>query len=424
MRAAFGRGEIIFPEEMLPLEGFCGIHDNPHARVMYLEGAGDAMALCVMELVNVPQQEIQYTREQLAAAYALPIDKTWVHMTHAITTPHEPGPMGPPDKRPPITQRQIEQRSMFSAALRNAVDTAIAQSRKDLSAARIGWGSGTCDANQNRDVHTPYGWWIGVNGDGPSDKEMQVLKVENLDGSLKGLLVNYGLKPCAIDNSGMETGTRLISSDCCGMASTLVENDLNTVVIYTMGAAGDQVPVKTSLVELVTEDGQVVRQDEGVEAGIRYAGEVAAILAADMETIVTACECDVYEAPAQWAYISFPWELRKGRGPRQLTNHLTHEREGRLGDYTAETFRIGDAVFLANRTETVTQTWLELKAQSPFVHNVLMCMTNGEAKYLPDACSVERGTWEAQSSMYMPGCAERFVEETAVTWNRMAETAD
>ena len=420
MLAGFGKGEIIFSEEMLPIEGFCGIHDNPHVRVMYLEGKTDALALCVMELVNVPEKEIAFAREWMAEAFGISLEKTWVHMTHAITTPHEPGPMGPPEKRPPLTKRQKEQRAMFSCAVRSAFKKALTKAKEDISVSKLGWGRGSCLANQNRDVKTSFGWWIGIGGEGPSDKEMDVLRVEDGHGKLKGLLVNYALKPCAADNSGMDTGTRQISSDCCGMASAQVEEESDAVVIYTMGAAGDQVPVKTSLLEIVTEDGQIEKQDEGAEKGLEYAGEVAEILAKSILAISADVICSEAEMPMGWEYIAFDWGLQKRR-PRLLMNSVTYEAEGKTESYTAEMLRIGEAVLIANRTETMTQTGLELKEKSPFPYTMLLCMTNGEAKYLPDIRSMERGTWEAQSSKYLPGCAEKFVEETVKAMEKLAD---
>ena len=418
MRAGFGIGEIVFPEEMFPVEGFCGIHDNPHVRIVFLQGKTDAMALCVMELVNVPETEISYGRERMAEVFQIPIEKTWVHMTHAITTPHEPGPMGPPEKRPPITERQKEQKHMFSEEVRHAFETALQKAKEDLSEAKIGWGRGKCLANQNRDVETPHGWWIGEHGDGPSDKEMILLRVEDQKGKCKGLLVNYGLKPCTIDNSGMDDGTRQISSDCCGMACTYAEKALDAVVIYTMGAAGDQIPVKTSLLEIVTDDGDIKKVDEGVQKGLEYAEDVSAILAYSILQIAGEITCSEAEIPMGWEYVAFDWQLQK-KQQRKPGFHVTYTGEGKDGSYTAEVFRLGEAVLVANRTETMAQTGLELKEQSAAPYVLLLCMTNGEAKYMPDRLSTERGTWEAQSSKYMPGCAEKFVQETTKAIQRL-----
>lgn len=65
---------------------------------------------------------------------------------------------------------------------------------------------------------------------------------------------------------------------------------------------------------------------------------------------------------------------------------------------------------MAEKPEVNCRTELELKAKSPYAHTCLICMVNGGMKYMPDLSAYERNTFEAQSSMLMPGAAERFVE--------------
>lgn len=410
MRAGFGRGEIVFPEELFPLEGFCGIHDNPHVRVMALDSGTDKMALAALELVNCPAREVEICRQMISEATGTPVEHVWIHMTHAITTPHEPGPMGPPDKRPPVTEEDLKKRELFYAAIETAMKAALEELKERYTEVRFGWGTGMCEANTNRDIETPFGWWIGEGSSRPSNHKMSVLRVEALDGTPVGHFVSYGLKPCAVDNSGMKEGKRLVSSEVCGMACTKAEQELGAPVLFCMSAAGDQIPVKTSFREVVDENGTAQLADEGVEAGFAYAEELSSVMGASVVEIARAASCDRTEAQTGWTSLSFEWEKRKG-GRRTLQKELVNEPEGRTAEFTAELFRLGDAVFLAERPEVNAQTELELIEQSPFEHMILMSMVNGEMKYLPDRWSFEHATWEAQSSMLMPGAAEKFVEE-------------
>lgn len=413
MKAGFGKGEIIFPEELFPLEGFCGIHDHPHVRVMALDSGTDKMALAALELVNCPAREVEICRQMISEALAIPKEHVWIHMTHAITTPHEPGPMGPPDKRPPVTEEDLKKRELFYAAIETAMKDALKELKEKYTEVRFGWGTGMCEVNTNRDIETPFGWWVGAGSSRPSNHKMSVLCVEALDGAPVGYFVSYGLKPCAVDNSGMKEGTRLISSEICGMACTKAEQELGAPVLFCMSAAGDQIPVKTSFREVVDESGTAQLADEGVEAGFAYAEELSSVMGTSMIQIARTASCDKTEAETGWTSLSFEWEKRKG-GRRTPQKELVNEPEGRKAEFTAELFRFGDAVFLAERPEVNAQTELELMEQSPFEHMILMSMVNGEMKYLPDRWSFEHATWEAQSSMLMPGAAEKFVEE-AVT---------
>jgi hypothetical protein len=420
MKAGFGNGEIIFPSEMFPLqsEGFAGVHDNPHVRVMVLEAANGAMAIAAMELVNVPTREIEYTRLRIAEVFGIRRENVWVHMTHAITTPHEPGPMGPPDKRAPLTEEDVHKQHLFSDAIEHAVDASIRMAQKDWEEVRLGWGSGTCMANQNRDVETELGWWTGTNGAGYSDHEMIVLKVENLAGKTKGVFFNYAIKPCAIDNSGMKDKTRLVSAECCGVACVNVEEQISAPVLFVMGTAGDQIPVKTSLVDCV-ENGTMVTLDEGMEKGLKYAVEVGGMMRDSVLAITNQISCDIADCDLVGIEGSFEWEKRKGTS-RKPSKKISNIPDGK-DLFTYEVFRLGDVVFVAERPEVNAITGKQIKEASPFRHTVIMTMVNGEAKYLPDRESVERGTFEAQSAKFMPHAAERFVEETIKAMNKLKQ---
>ena len=91
IRAAFGKGVIHFPESLFPLEGFVGVHDNPHVRLMLLGLDDTAFALLEAELVIVPLNSVETWRRKVSDAFRIPVEQVVVQMTHAITTPHEPG---------------------------------------------------------------------------------------------------------------------------------------------------------------------------------------------------------------------------------------------------------------------------------------------------------------------------------------------
>ena len=60
MKAGFGKGTIRFPQEFFPQEGFCGVHDDPHVRLMVLEAEDGALALLEAELVIIPDSGDHY----------------------------------------------------------------------------------------------------------------------------------------------------------------------------------------------------------------------------------------------------------------------------------------------------------------------------------------------------------------------------
>ena len=407
----FGKGTIRFPQEMFPTEGFRGVHDEPHARLMVLKMEQDAFALLAMELVICPKDMVAAWWEQIGAAFGIPAEKVWVHVNHTITTPHEPGPKGPPGHRPPPTEEDKHRASLYRESVNAAVAAAIAGTQENMAPATMGWGEGECHINGNRDVETPYGWWIGPAGDGPSNHTMNILRVDEQDGATKGIVMFYGIKPCAIDNSGMRENTRLVSSEVTGVACLELEARFGAPVMFCMTAAGDQVPVKQSLLDVVTEDGEAIQADEGPEKGLEYAAELGKQMAEDAANIAGSIACGENDCVTGWGHVSFPWEKRRGGGPRRLTKHLEHTPDG-AGEMTAEMFRLGNTAFVAAKPEINCVTERELMEKSPFERTVLISMVNGDMKYMPDQSSFDRGTWEAQSAMLMPGAAEQLVTKT------------
>ena len=88
---------------------------------------------------------------------------------------------------------------------------------------------------------------------------------------------------------------------------------------------------------------------------------------------------------------------------------------------TAQLLRLGDAVFIAAQPELNACTGKEIKNASPFAHTILMTMVNGEMKYVPDLDSYLKGTFEAQSSHFMPGAAEYLTEKVTASMLRLKE---
>lgn len=417
MLAGFGRGTICFQQEMFPTEGFCAVHDEPHVRLMVLKTPQDAFALMVLELVICPPDMLRAWRERIGEAFALPAEKVWVHVNHTITTPHEPGPKGLPDKRPAPTEADLRRKALYREAVETAVEQAICSAREDLSAATLGWGAGECRINGNRDVETPYGWWVGPAGDGLSNHRFYILRLNRTDGSPKGLVLFYGIKPCAADNSGMQNDTRLVSSDVTGAACRALEERFGVPAMFCMTAAGDQVPVRQSLLDTVSETGEVFQRDEGAERGLVYAAKLGKELADSVEAVVRIVECSAPAGETRWAHVSFPWDKRRS-GRRQLCRTLTHEWDGQA-EVTAELFCLDDTAFVAVRPEVNAATEKELAENSSFARTILISMVNGDSKYMPEQSAFDRATWEAQSSMFMPGAAEKLTEAVCETLKNM-----
>lgn len=424
--AGAGAGPISFPETFFPIEGFRGVHDAPMARILLLE-AGEKLALIALELVMLPPELVEQVQREVETQTGFPAKCVWVHTTHAITTPHAPhAPMGPGGVPLPLTERQRRElegkNRLYAEAVMTAVKTAAREAREHLGPAGLGYGECFCAAGINRDIETPYGWWLGENPEGPTNDRVQLLRLENVDGRLIAAVVNADWKPCTIDNSQMAEGQRLVSSDAPGLLCRQAEGALGAPCLFLMGAAGDQVPVEQALQEQVDEKGRVSVIDLGVEAGLAMVSRLGSQMAEAVIPALKDIRCRAVNGTLAAAEGAFSWP-QKGRMQLRPQRSAQFVPEGET-TVAFRTAALEDLALVGLKPEINCVTGQQLRAASPYGRTMIFAMVNGGQKYMPDAKSYERLTWEAQNSMLMPGGAEAWVREATNLLNKVKGECD
>lgn len=410
--AGAGCGTIHFPQALFPMEGFCGIHDAPKARVLAL-GCGEKAALVSLELVMLPPELVDLVQTIVASHTGTKKENIWVHTTHAITTPHAPhAPIGMGGVKLELSEADKQDLDVKTALYTEALSAAITESARaaadSFRPAALGIGQARSHISINRDVETPFGWWIGRNPQGKTNPNFHLLRFDDAEGSPIAAMIAGGLKPCAIDNSQMKENKRLVSADVPGLACRLLEEQLGAPVLYFMGAAGDQVPKEQALLDTVLPDGTVETIDLGVETGLEIVARLGSRLAQDLLPALRTIQCRE-TAPAIVAAETHILWGGKGRIPMvpRKTADFIREREVRID---GRFLTLGDTALAGLKPEVNCITAEELAEVSPYENTILISMVNGGQKYMPDSRSYEQITWESQSSMMMPGAAEAWVE--------------
>lgn len=422
--AGAGTAYIHFPQELFPMEGFRGIHDDPAVRVLLLN-CGEQVAIACMELVSLPPDGIDEAKRIIGTVTRTREENIWVHTTHAITTPHAPhAPMGMggvPLEIGEEEKKTLESKlALYNGAVMEAVTLAAEGAAGSSRQAKMGLGTGECHVNVNRDIATPHGWWINFAPDGPSNHTATILRFEDEQGTPIAALISYGLKPCAIDNSEMDVDNRLVSSDVPGLACRLLEEQFGAPCLFAMSAAGDQVPLEQAWYDVVEDDGSVSKVDLGVEAGLKIVDRLGRQMAQELAGVLKETACDRQAPLIRLDKGSIEW---MGKTRNQMVPALKVEYTPR-GNQRVDvvTMAIGEVALVGVKPEINTPTEAQLQAVSPYAHTLIMSMVNGGQKYMPDLASYENGTWEAQSSMMMPGAAEAWIEEAAGVLKRMHES--
>ncbi len=424
--AGAGGEALCFPETFFPIEGFRGVHDAPMARVLLLE-AGGKLALVSLELVMLPPELVERVQKEVAAQTGFPAESVWVHTTHAITTPHAPhAPMGPGGVPLPLTEQQRRElkkkNGIYAEVLLTAIIKAARAAKAGFGPARLGYGECRCNASVNRDVETPFGWWVGSNPAGLTNDRVQLLRLETADGRPIAAVINADWKPCTIDNSQMAQGQRLVSSDAPGLLCREAEKALGAPCLFFMGAAGDQVPPEQALRDRVDENGKVSTVDLGIEAGLEMVSRLGKRMAEAVIPALKEIPCGVPGGVLMAAEdaISWPQKARMELRPRK-TARFTQEGETTV---VCRTAALDDLALVGLKPEINCVTGQQLRAASPYERTLIFAMINGGQKYMPDEGSCERLTWEAQNSMLMPGGAEAWVRRTTKLLKKMKGECD
>lgn len=378
LKVGAGRGEIVFPETMFPMEeGFTSVHDNPHARVMLLE-CGNQVAVVSLELIICPKDCVDEIKRIINEKTGTPEKNIWVHFTHVFCTPHAP--------------RDPDDRALFCNAVVASVAVATDQAVETLREARIGVGTGKTSVIANRNVKTKDGYVTGLNGEGPSDPALTVIKAEALDGDVIGLMFTCAAKSYCADVS-RGTGDRKITSDFTGYAATALEEEFGAPALFFMTAAGDQHPVKAAMDVAVKDDGICEIIDLGVREGLKIVEELGAVFANEAIAVARSIACGKLDVKIACTGSSYTWATRDG---------------GEV-EIAVEAMRVGDTAFIGVMPEINCATALELKKASPFENTVLITFVNGDLYYMPDAKAYEINTVETKRTSLITGGAERLV---------------
>jgi hypothetical protein len=277
----------------------------------------------------------------------------------------------------------------YAETVLNGIVEAVRRASEKLKPARVGFGVGNANLNVNRRARMAGGgFWLGVNPDGPSDKTVGVVKVEDLAGRPIAVLINYAVHCVMLGYMNRE-----ISADLAGATSSFVERQLGdpVVALWTSGAAGDQNP---TLMNLVSSDFDAV-----ANYGM-YLGEEVVKVAQD---IPMAEPRKIHSM--QRVVTCSGQQVTPGDLPRK-----TYEfRDVDPVSIRLSVLMIGHTVLAGVSGEPFTRVWQQLKTQAPFAHLIMVTHCNGTSGYLPDAAAYDQISYEIAASHVKKGCAENGV---------------
>ena len=397
MRAGASTKTLCFPEGFFPTEGFSRQLDALCARVLVMED-GARYALLVLEMTSIPPEEIEalgaVLREATGAAHA------FVLATHTFSAPHFM-----PDER--LDAAGLAKKRQLQALVAQAAREAAQEAMQRLCEVYPSVGAQECRVNSARDVQTPTGWWIGCCGDGPVDHAMTVIDLRRADSTHAAVLVHYPVQSSVLDGSQLREGGKAVSGDLAGAMAAELEAETGCPVLFLIGAAGDQAPRQKAVGFTCDAQGVMTptdMQDDAVPLCRALAREMAQ--AARMAL--------AHARPMRSSDIAFA--KRTVTVPaKEIERDLHRLHPTRVPPYvpcgeseqSVTVLTLGDVRLVGVKPELCCVTAQQIGAGDPLVR--VVTLWNGGAKYMADADSCNRITYESQNSPFMKGAAEKLV---------------
>ncbi len=423
-----GLGEtVITPRENLQLWGFArsqvatGTHDDLHARSMVIEDVnGNTVCIISLSLVYIGRPLVERIREEVTRKTGIPGDAILISCTHTHSGPHIVE--GPESYRELVLEQTVK---------------SVTDAWESRFPARIGIEpTEVLELGRNR-RRLLYG---GVH----PDPQVALIRIEDTDGKLRGVLFNYGCHPSSLDWQN-----RLYSEDWPYYAIKYLheelgedvwlsylqsaQGDINTGYSSELSAVGVDMPVRTywyikvkgrqmsdavtkaipsvATVDNLTVDAVTGRFDFPLRKEFPVTLDEAAHDAAAADEKLTAMEADPKLAGTRKLdYIRF--EHFSAHQRHEFAKKFYAEDFPEIENIELQALRIGDAVFFSLPGEVFSEIALEVKQKSPYRKTYAAGVTNGFFGYMPTAADFIEGDYEVDGCKYSPAAGQVLVDSS------------
>ncbi|MCD8336112.1 MAG: hypothetical protein LUD18_02355 [Lachnospiraceae bacterium] len=422
LQAGAGKRVIEIPQDYLAVENFGMIHDPIHARAAAIrqDKAESTVILVSLEITSMPGEETDAIRTLIAEKTGVREENIWVCVTHSFSSPHLL-----PDHFFK-SEEELALKAKYREALQAAAVGAAADAVEHLQNATLGIGAGECGIVASRDIETADGWWVGTNGEGPTNRTVTVLRFNDLSGKPIVLISHFAIQSSVMDQSELSDGKKPVTSDIAGNACRKVEEESgeSLVCLFLIGAAADQAPIEKAVNETF-ENGKTIHTDlheEGFAICERLSGElkkriceiaheISQTKANSSQENAEPCEANLSEndepvIKVASASLKVPAKhMNRDLHSLRPTRHAVYESDGE-SETTIEAIRIGNLALVGVKPELTCKTAASIMEQSGFGTTLICTLVNGASKYMADEGAYDRSCYEAQNSPFGRGAAE------------------
>lgn len=413
-----GAASVIVPlgDDCFPNAESIAKHDDVYVRVVIFE-TDRRYAILSADMPSMLPHDLRFCKDMLEEVAGVAQEDSWVTVTHSYCAPHTwpkgdheqddtPRPM-PLKNNPHIAQVATRINKANRYAYRKATDEALANMRE----ATVGFGTGTCAVNINKNIPTVNGWWQGASHEGFVDRTLGVMRINGLDGEPIAILFNYSVQNSVGVGPIAEYGKKgkVASADLIGVASAYVEKEYggNCTAIVLCGAQSDQVPLFKINYTETDRFGKHRSGSYGAAGYILMEAQGRALGNAILQTSEKIkCEDNAPEIrTAQRTYTCKCQERETDIFNLRpvLSYEFVPDGEREL---TVDAMIIGDIALIGLLPEMDGITVAEIREGSPYDQTMVAAYVNGNGKSMPQKESYTLLQHSAINSPYVEGSAE------------------
>jgi hypothetical protein len=338
-----------------------GVLDRIHHRVVALDDGQAKFVLVSTDLCMFSPSLYDETARRLQAAAR--------RRATPVLVDHHPHPLRPRNRPPGIYPLLLKGRARhpidadyheYTGFVVQSLVTAAQQAISQLAPARLAAGTGMALANINRRSRDPEGRIsLGLNPNGPADRQIGLLRLEKADGSLLALIANYAMHATVLGSQFVQ-----ISGDAPGIVAAYVEQKLGARCSIWMAPAGDLAPIYSVYPD--PRSGHLTQFS--VLLGDRILAAQRRLPAASNQVKLAAYE---------------HWIESPRKAGLDWTPELARYQRGKLVRLPVRLLTINDTAIWSAPVELFCEIALTIRRHSPFPHTFYFGYTNGWFGYLP-----------------------------------------
>jgi len=252
-RAGFARARIT-PTEPIVLGGYANrqepyrrVIQDLHVKALALEdGRGFRVVLLTCDVLGFRAPAATAILDRICAQSGLERSQILLNSSHTHTAPAPSLPLGTIVNATGTTSWERYHQRLLDSVVETAL-SALA----DLRPAKLSHGSGIATFVMNRREPTPQGIKLGFNPRGPADRSVPVLRVADVNGTLRGIVFGAACHATTIPPRDNE-----VTGDYPGFAQDYLENQFPGVqAMFMQGFGGDAGPYPSGRLDYARQHG-------------------------------------------------------------------------------------------------------------------------------------------------------------------------